>query len=472
MTTIFDTVYQLNKLHLNKEVCFDGIHRKSYEELFNDAERLAASMQYLGIEKGDRVGVSLPNWYEFYVVFLATMCIGATIIPYNIAYQTDEVHYILQNSQAKIVFTIADCAADYDSLQLQLPSLEHVISTRTLAENSLEKLINNAPIFTPVEMDADDIAIILYTSGTTGAPKGAMLTHQNVLYNAAEMKNALHADNDDVMFIPVPLFHVFGIVAGSLVALLAGARIVLIEKYKAKHALELIKQEKITIHHGVPTMFILELNHPDFSQYDFSSLKTGIVAAAPCPVEIIQQIRHKMHCNILVSYGLSETSPALTISNWDDDDIHRSETVGVAIPGTTIEIVDQHHQKVPHNTVGEIAAKGPGIMKGYFNDPHRTQEVLTEDGWFYTGDLGTMDEDGYLRIVGRKLEEKQKDLLDTLHTYLANNGNLKDTSEQLFIHRSTLQYRLEKIHQLLQVDLTDADTRFNLMLALKMHFLH
>ncbi|MCL1699468.1 class I adenylate-forming enzyme family protein [Lysinibacillus sp. Bpr_S20] len=406
--TIYEAIYKANEKMLDKEVCFDGSNRKTYAELFEDVERLAGALQAMGVQKGDHIAVSLPNWYEFYIVFLAIVKSGATIVPFNTAYKIDEIHYILQNSRAKAFFTTAENARKLESVKQSFQTLEHIVLVRETDQEklTLEKLLHQELSFIKpnIEPSEDDVAIILYTSGTTGAPKGAMLTHSNVLYNAVAMKNALRVTSLDVVLIPVPLFHVFGIVAGSLVTLIASARIVLMEKYNAQEALHLIETELVTIHHGVPTMFILELNHPNFVNYNLTSLRTGIIAAAPCPVEIIQQILYKMHCNILVAYGLSETSPAVTVSDWEDSDIQRSETVGLVIKGTELRIVDDKRNELPRNNVGEIAVKGPGVMKGYFNDLQRTKEVLTEDGWFYTGDLATLDEEGYVRIIGRKKE--------------------------------------------------------------------
>ena len=209
---------------------------------------------------------------------------------------------------------------------------------------------------------------------------------------------------NDVFFVAVPVFHVFGMVPGILSTISVGARMVLLDRYQAKQSLELIESEKVTVKHGVPTMFILELNHPDFLKYDLSSLRTGIIAAAPCPVEIVKRIRQEMGCEIMVAYGLSETSPTLTMTSFADSDQVRAETVGKALPGAEIKIVNHDRNEVSKGEVGEIACRSFGVMKGYYNLPEKTKESIDEDGWFYTGDLGAIDEEGNLRIVGRKKE--------------------------------------------------------------------
>ncbi|WP_286184801.1 class I adenylate-forming enzyme family protein [Bacillus sp. SD075] len=192
--------------------------------------------------------------------------------------------------------------------------------------------------------------------------------------------------------------------ASIIPAIEAGARMVLLEEFKASEALRLIEQEKITIHNGVPTMFILELNHPGFGDMDLSSLRTGIIDAAPCPEEIVRKIRMEMGCNVVVAYGSTETSFTLTVTSLEDDDSIRSQTVGKPTSGSEVKIIDANRNEMPSGGIGEIICRSPCVMKGYFEMPEKTSEAIDSDGWFHTGDLGTMDEEGYLRIVGRKKE--------------------------------------------------------------------
>jgi fatty-acyl-CoA synthase len=408
---LFERAYRLSP---EKEVLADGYRRMTYRELQTEATILASGLTRLGIHKGDRVAVCLPNWHEFVVIYLAVAKIGAILVPFNTRYREHEVEYILRNSGAKIAFFTREFSNvrhfdQFTRAKQQLSTLEMLVSVRFEAEGliSYERLLDNPPEPDELQVQIDpkeDVFTILYTSGTTGMPKGAMLTHDNVVHTATITAETMRCTDQDVFFIAVPVFHVFGMVPSILTALSARARMVLMEQYNAKNALALIEQERITVHHGVPTMFILELNYPDFKKYDLSSLRTGIIAAAPCPVEIVRRIRFEMNCDIVVAYGLSETSPTLTMTGFDDDDIVRSETVGKVLPGAEVKVVDHNRREVPTGEVGELACRGFGVMKGYYNMPEKTREAIDQDGWFYTGDLAMIDAQGYIRIVGRKKE--------------------------------------------------------------------
>lgn len=395
-----------------KGAVFDGSKRISYGELYKDVQLLASSLAAQGIEKGDRIIVYMPNWHEFVTVYFAVAKLGAIIVPANIRYRREELQYILEHSGAKAVFA-GKGLSHFDFLEEfrrdPATELEHIFTVRfkkdpylsyeaLLAEGDLSKVPQ-----TVINPEEDTISI-LYTSGTTGQPKGAMLTHKNFVHTAVISAEYMHCTKDDVFLIAVPAFHCFGMIPGILSAVAVAGKIVLVEEFKAEKVLQLIEEEKITVHHGVPTMFILELNHPSFAKYDLSSLRTGIIAGAPCPVEIVRRIRTEMGCDIVVSYGMTESSTTITMTDYDDDDFLRSETVGRPLPGAAVKIVDENRHEVPPGVVGEIAVKSYGIMKGYYRNPEKTKEVFDEEGWFYTGDLGTVDERGYVRIKGRKKE--------------------------------------------------------------------
>ena len=224
-----------------------------------------------------------------------------------------------------------------------------------------------------------------------------------MVHTAVACAEWMRCTPQDVFLMPTPIFHVMGLMF-ALRAISSEARMVLMEAFKPEKALSLIEQEKVTIHPGVPTMFILELNHPSFKKYDLSSLRTGEMGGAPAPVEIIQRIREDMGCNVLIGYGMTETSPTLTLTGFDDDNILRAETVGRPLPGVNIKIVDENRNELGVNAVGELACQSFGLMKGYYKNLEKTFEVIDEHGWYYTGDLATMDEQGYIRIVGRKKE--------------------------------------------------------------------
>lgn len=412
VSQLFQRAYNL---YPDKEVIFDQQRRITYGELWQESLALAASLDNkLYIKKEDRIAVCLPNWHEFVVVYLAAAHLGAIFVPFNTRYLTDDVEYILENSGARIAFFTKEFGGvrhieQFANVKQRIATLEYLVSVRSEIEGcgSYVRLLaegRHLP-FSPVPIQLkEDVFSIIYTSGTTGKPKGAMLTHANVVHTGTTTAEAMLCTPDDVFLVPVPLFHVFGMVPGILSVIASGAKVVLMDVYKAKEALELIESEKITVHYGVPTMFILELNHSDFTAFDLSSLRTGIIGGAPCPVEIVKLIRTEMGCDIVVAYGLSETSPTLTMTGFDDDDTLRSETVGKALPGVELKIVNGRREPVPVGEVGELASRGVGIMKGYHNMPEETKDAIDDDGWFYTGDLVTIDEQGYIRIVGRSKE--------------------------------------------------------------------
>ncbi|MGJ9383133.1 class I adenylate-forming enzyme family protein [Salipaludibacillus sp. CF4.18] len=397
-----------------REVLFDGISRMSYKDLWEKSISLSSTLQRKGIKKGDKIAVCLPNWNEFVVIYMAISHLGAIIVPFNTRYRTEEVEYILRNSEARVAFFTKEFsgithAKQFIHAEQTIKSLEMLITVRYEYEGLLnyEDLVEAGKdsTFNPVVIKPEeDVFSILYTSGSTGAPKGAMLTHSNVVKTGVISAEEMKCTPADVFLVAVPVFHVFGMVPSIISTIASSARMVLMDQYKPKEALEVIQDEGITVKHGVPTMFILELNHQDFSKYNLSSLRTGLVAAAPCPIEIVKKIRSDMGCDIIVAYGLSETSPTLTMTKFDDNDIVRAETVGKALPGAEVKIVNAEREDLAVGEVGEIACRSFGVMKGYYNMPNKTAEALDENGWFYTGDLGTLDDRDYLRIVGRKKE--------------------------------------------------------------------
>lgn len=401
----------------DKIAVVDNIRRLTYAELWAESTALAASLQRMGVNKGDRVGVSLPNWHEFIVACFAIGLVGAVLIPLNVRYKPREAEFILNNSEASTVITAYNfgnyALLDmYLQLKESLPKLKNIIAVRRQGilpqgVEAFEEVICSTyadDLHAPLIQADEDLFAIIYTSGTTGTPKGAMLTHRNLVTTSVMQAKIHECSSKDVLLVPVPVFHIFGIGPSIMMAVVAGAGLVLMETFKPELALELIEREKVTVHHGVPTMFIMELNHPDFDRYDLSSLRTGQIAAAPCPIEVVKAIRTRMGCNVCVAYGMTEASPTLTISRLDDDDIDVAETVGRAAPGVEIKIVDEQGQALGCNQVGEIVARSSGVTKGYFGKPAETAEVLSPDGWLRTGDLGVMDNRGFIRIVGRKKE--------------------------------------------------------------------
>lgn len=408
---VLERAYQMNP---EKEALFDGYTRVTYRQLYEEVQVIASGLAQKGIRKGDKVMVCLPNWNEFVSIYFALASLGSVLVPCNTRYRSEELLYILENSGAKAVFVTENFGhveffENYQKNNHVRSSLEYIFTVRFNKEGylSFQDLAEIGKIMPCPKTDIDpseDVFSILYTSGTTGRPKGAMLTHQNFIYSAEVSNERLKCTPEDVFLIAVPVFHVFGMAPGIMSAIAVGAKIVFMENYKAIDALEIIEKEKISIHHGVPTMFILELNHPRFEEFDLSSLRTGIIAAAPCPEEIVRKIRNVMGCDIMVFYGLTESTASITATSFEDEDYIRSLTVGKILPGSEAKVVDGNRNVVPAGEVGELALRGPGITKGYYQNPDQTREAIDEEGWFYTGDLVSIDENDYIRIIGRKKE--------------------------------------------------------------------
>ncbi len=388
-----------------KEAIYDLNRRITYGELEEEVNCLASRLIKLGVKKGERIGVCLPNWHEVAIIFFATAKIGAVLVPFNPKYRSHEVEYILKNSEPKVLF-ISSTFQENLSLETAFSLVKEIVAVRFEKENllSYRQLLEGKAVFNEIiEIDVEtDLFCILYTSGTTGIPKGVMIPHKCVVQSGNTIAKSLRCTENDVFIVPAPLFHIFGIACNLMAAISCRAKMVFQEKYKPKDTLRLIQEEKVTIHQGVPTMFIMELEQPDFSSYDLSTLRTGMVGAAPCPPDKIKAIREKMGLNLCVSFGITETG-SVTITDYDDIEQNILETVGKAIDGVELKIVNENRETLPAGEIGEIAVKSFGVMKGYYKLEEATKEVL-EDGWFYTGDLGSLDEEGYLRFVGRKKE--------------------------------------------------------------------
>lgn len=395
----------------DKEVIYDGVRRLTYRDLEAEVNEIASGLSQIGVKPGDRIAVSLPAWYEFIVAVFAIAKVGGILVPFNTRYREDEAEHILRDSGAKVVFFPKEYdkvnhLAQFQSLKQRVNTLEHLITVRfeyegLLSYGQLQSMGREVPL-PEVSIDIEeDVFAIIYTSGTTGKPKGAMLTHRNLIYVSITSCHAIRIQEDDVFLHASPYFHIMGL-AGILRLIASETKAVIMESFQVERALQMIQQERITIHSGVPTIFILEMNHPNFKLYDLSSLRVVIMAGAPCPVEVIRRIKAEMGCEALISYGMTETSPILTFTHFDDEDIVLAETVGRAVEGVVLKLVDDQREEIGIGEVGELACQTPGLMKGYYNLPEKTREVVDEQRWFYTGDLATMDERGYVRIVGRK----------------------------------------------------------------------
>lgn len=380
--------------------------RKTYLALKNDVDIYADRLAAKGIGKGDRIAVSLPNWYEMTVLLFAAGKIGAITVPFNPGYKTHEINYILRNSTPKALFITEKFKENmsYEEALLLVPTIVSV-KFREEAIDALEDwLREDVPTIGVVEIDpAADIYLILYTSGATGEPKGGMLSHQACVMSGYAGADVLQCTEDDVLLVTAPLFHIFGITMNLFLAVAAGARMVFIEKYNPERIFQVTEKERVTIKQAVPTMYIKELEFEDFDKYDLSSLRAGVVAAAPISPDKVKAIRTKFNINLLQGFGTSETATT-TIGDLDDPEEKILSTLGRPMKGVELKIVDVNRVKVPAGEIGEIAIRGVANMKGYYQMPVQTAQVLDHEGWYYSGDLGKVDEEGYLYFDGPQKE--------------------------------------------------------------------
>ena len=416
--------------------------RLTYQALSDEIEQLAKGLLAIGFVKGERIGVWSTNNIEWLLLQMATARIGAVLVNINPAYRLQELAYALQLSEVQGIFTIpAFHSSDYVAMLVELlPELKQ--SYKEELNNSEFPLLRKVIVYDPADaeqtqrahngfmtwpevikagnrisaqtlnditasLDRDDAINIQYTSGTTGFPKAVILTHHNILNNAWFSAKALHFTEQDRLCVPVPFYHCFGMVLANLLCLSVGACVVIpAEHFDALAVLKAIEAEHCTAIHGVPTMFIAELEHTDFKHYDMSSLRTGIMAGAPCLPTLMKQVMEDMHCpEILIGYGETEASPLTHLTTRDDNMERRTETVGKNLPHQEVKIVNTDTGiTVPVGEVGEICFRGYHIMQGYYGQADKTAETIDKNGWLYSSDLGTMDASGYVRITGRRKE--------------------------------------------------------------------
>jgi fatty-acyl-CoA synthase len=387
--------------------------RFTYRQLNHEVDRFALGLLALGIEKGDRVGIWSPNSVEWVITQYATAKLGIILVNVNPSYQRRELEYVLQQSGIKVlVSAVSHKTTNYRALieetRENCPDLDHVVF---IGEPSWDDLLERGRTIDPAAISTrmrtlsfDDAINIQYTSGTTGFPKGATLSHHNILNNGFFVGEMINYTEHDRVCIPVPFYHCFGMVMGNLGATSHGACIVIpAPSFDAGATLRAVSVEKCTSLYGVPTMFIAELAHADFKQSDFSSLRTGIMAGSPCPVDVMKRVQSEMNMkSVAISYGMTETSPVSTMTRPDDDIQHRTATVGRAMPHVEVKIVDPATGlEVPRNTSGELCTRGYSVMLGYWNEPEKTAQAIDSAGWMHTGDLAVMADDGYVNISGR-----------------------------------------------------------------------
>ncbi|HMK11562.1 MAG TPA: AMP-binding protein [Acidimicrobiales bacterium] len=395
--------------------------RLSYGDLGSEVEAVARGLLAVGIEVRDRVGIWAPTCVEWTLLQFACARVGAILVNVNPAYRPNELAYALRHSGVRMLVTARSFkTSDYLSMlagvRNELPQLELVVtidgeSAGGPKDIEWPALVELGKGISPdqvrareIGLDTDDPINIQYTSGTTGNPKGATLTHHNIMNNAWSMASAMGYTSIDRVCIPVPLYHCFGMGIGNLGCIGSGATMVYpAASFEPLATLEALAEERCTAVYGVPTMFIAQLEHPRFSEFDLSSLRTGIMAGAPCPVEVMKRVIDEMHASeICIGYGMTETSPVSFLTRPDEDIDRRVSTVGTVLPNVEGKIVDPvTGHTVPIGTPGEVCTRGYLVMRGYWDNEEATHDAIDEAGWMHTGDLGVMDESGYLNIVGR-----------------------------------------------------------------------
>lgn len=404
----------------------------TYRELQEQVNRCARALLHLGIQKGERVGIWAPNCAEWVITQFATSKIGIILVNINPSYRMHELEYVLnQSGCSAIVIASAFKTSNYTEMiatlapelqesevgQLQAEKLPHLRTVIRIGEDNIPGMLSWSNLLAMGDnvsqeelqqvqsgQEFDDPINIQYTSGTTGFPKGATLSHHNILNNGYFVAELQNITPQDKICIPVPLYHCFGMVMGNLGCVTHGAAMIYpSEGFDPQATLEAIQEERCTSLYGVPTMFIAELSHPDFSKYDFSSLRTGVMAGSPCPVEVMKRVNTEMHMpEVEICYGMTETSPVSTQTRIDSPFDKRVGTVGLIGPHLEIKIVDTlSGQVVPVGQPGELCTRGYSVMLGYWNNPDATASAIDAARWMHTGDLATMDEDSYLNIVGR-----------------------------------------------------------------------
>lgn len=404
--------------------------RYSYSELRGIVDQTAKAFISLGVKKGDNVAIWATNVTEWVFALFGAAKIGAVVVTVNTNYRSHELEYLLKQSDSSTLLLIQEyrgnnyvniindvcpelATSEPGKLNYEkLPMLKNVIF---MGEQKFPGMFNWADFIklgegvsdeTLAQMqsacDPGDVINMQYTSGTTGFPKGVMLTHNNVINNAYYVGECQQYTDADRLCIPVPFFHCFGLTMSITVCVVYGATMVPVEEFNPAWVLEAIDKEKCTALQGVPTMWIAELDHPDFDKYDMSSLRTGIMAGAPCPIEVMRKVVDKMAPEVTIAYGQTESSPVVTQTRTDDEIERRVTTVGRPIPGVEIKIFNpETGEECEPNVQGEICIRGYVVMKGYYKMPEATEKAIDSEGWLHSGDLGPMDEDGYVKITGR-----------------------------------------------------------------------
>ena len=413
--TIGANLERIARQHADREALVEVAsgRRWTYAELDADVNRVARGLLAAGVAKGDRVGIWSPNCAEWTLVQYATAKIGAILVNVNPAYRTHELAYVLNQSGLRLLVSATDFkTSDYRAMVAEVrehaDALDRVVFLGTPDWDELLAAGENLPAdAVPARMSTlenTDPINIQYTSGTTGFPKGATLSHRNILNNGFFTTELINFTHEDRLAIPVPFYHCFGMVMGNLGCTTHGAAMVIpAPGFDPGITLQTVQDERCTGVYGVPTMFIAMQNHPDFASFDLSTLRTGVMAGSICPVEVMKRCIDDMHmAEVSICYGMTETSPVSCQTRSDDDLDRRTATIGRVHPHVEVKVVDPvSGETVPRGEPGELCTRGYSVMLGYWDEPEKTAEAIDEDGWMHTGDLAVMREDGYCNIVGR-----------------------------------------------------------------------
>lgn len=437
-------VYETSKLKPEKAAYHFMGKDTTYGEFDKHVSTFAQGLEDLGVKKGDHVAFLLGNTPHFIVSLYATMRIGATAVPINPIYSPSEISYILHNSDAKVVIAVDQLLPLVEKAAVSFPTIEHYIicETSTLTGNSISELpeelrtkvsqfthffSKDRPNKAPIEVDENETAVILYTSGTTGHPKGAMLTHKNLYSNARDTADYLEFSEGDRVVATLPVFHVFALTVVVNAPLLKGATILLMPKFSPAEVFESIKAQHATVFAGVPTMFNFLYQFPEGSAKDFETIRIAISGGASLPVALLENFENKFDVKISEGYGLSEASPVTCFNPLDRERVPGS--IGRSILNVENKVVDEFGDEVPVGEVGELVVRGPNVMKGYYKMPEETAAAI-RDGWLYTGDMARQDENGYFYIVDRK-----KDMI------IVGGYNVypREVEEVLFEHRDVVE---------------------------------
>ena len=419
-------------------------YRATYRQLWDSTTVLARALLASGVRQGDRVGIWSPNRFEWVLTQFASARIGAILVNINPAYKAAELRYALVQSGTSLLiharaFRTSDYVQMVEEVRPYCPALREAIAIDTDWMSLLERAHDSSDLELEVResiLQFDDPVNIQYTSGTTGFPKGATLSHHNILNNGFLVGETIKYTAQDRVCIPVPFYHCFGMVMGNLGCTSHGACMVVpAEAFDPLATLEAIAAERCTSLYGVPTMFIAQLAHPRFDEFDLTSLRTGIMAGSPCPVEVMKQVQSRMHMpEVTICYGMTETSPVSTQSSWNDPLDRRVSTVGRVHPHVEIKIVNPESGAiVPRGVPGELCTRGYSVMIGYWGNDEATRDAIDTAGWMHTGDLATVDEEGYVNIVGRI-----KDMI------IRGGENIypREVEEFLYTHTSVLDVQV------------------------------